>query len=1087
MSFQGDVRGIGLAELLQGLARGRKEGVLTLTSKGEKRAVLGLEDGKAWLLPDPDEEVEDWKTRGRDAWADDPSFTIEPSRMEPIVKAGRLEQLYSLLDGGGVHFRFDPGQMPERVTRLEEQGHSTSEIHCDPIPVEFLLLEYARIADELELAGHPDLVNESSTPCIQDMDELGSIPPHFVQHCDANSTIEEIADRLGWPLRQAQLTILSGLQSGGFRLAHPIEIIRLALHELQRKQFSRAATRLSVWIRQATPGPLVPEDAQALSNEWLAGRLTSALRLMDMRDVRSLLRRLDAALGSTSHAVVHWTEANRIRSNDRISRLRLAAMRLRDGGEECGLDTREVLDLARELRDHGSPVRSGPALAIAAYLQPTVVPQRLELGMGLLAARRVEDCAPWILSACTDLLAQGHADRVLNPLRALLDEDPRNREARELLTRARRQSTKTKKLRRNAAIVASCVAVLGSAAVVKVKIDEQRRSRIEGIRSLLDQPASGIAQLEVHFKDDVSLEIADLRRELEDRLRTSEMATRSAWLDEYHAAQVEAQEGDLVKAVELIRALPAPPRLRLVTEAWPSTTDVMMSMTGRLRQEVLALGPPSIHAPQQAIVEESVRTRAEALRDALNDYEKADTKLAEFRRELDDVIDLVIERDRQRSVDLLAVERRELLAENDRLLRLAHDALERFEYERALRHYEEILENDPAGKVRRVLEEEVEDTRKKLRAVKRARAAAQDGRHQKALEILDETFEETVRIMLPWKVTTTPPGVKVTIEREDQPGEIERETPFTIEGTFADTWTLNFQLPDFDRRLIVVRGPQDVTLALSRTPALHFEATGRVDAIPAPLQDGTTGEYIVCDRNGTIARLAWNGEMRWRQDIKTVSGVARRPVPVPGRDSQYLFMTETGVTWLINPDDGYLDGPWDLEEPPVFGPVVVGDEVRAQLRDGRMARWRTSLRPEVVKPNRATALDESLRHGFQGVFTTLRPGNRTIDELRTPTADGSGWTVRVDDGWYTVSEDGEEDAPFQITRQGTWAYVAWESPAVPGDPPVLWISDGMGLRAFLPPGAKRTLQGSGTGFEETGPPVPNGLFPPPPPDSGGGR
>ena len=101
MSFQGDVRGIGLAELLQGLARGRKEGVLTLTSKGEKRAVLGLEDGKAWLLPDPDEEVEDWKTRGRDAWADDPSFTIEPSRMEPIVKAGRLEQLYSLLDGGG--------------------------------------------------------------------------------------------------------------------------------------------------------------------------------------------------------------------------------------------------------------------------------------------------------------------------------------------------------------------------------------------------------------------------------------------------------------------------------------------------------------------------------------------------------------------------------------------------------------------------------------------------------------------------------------------------------------------------------------------------------------------------------------------------------------------------------------------------------------------------------------------------------------------------------------------------------------------------------------------------------------------------
>ena len=37
MSFQGDVRGIGLAELLQGLSRGRKEGVLTLTARGGHR------------------------------------------------------------------------------------------------------------------------------------------------------------------------------------------------------------------------------------------------------------------------------------------------------------------------------------------------------------------------------------------------------------------------------------------------------------------------------------------------------------------------------------------------------------------------------------------------------------------------------------------------------------------------------------------------------------------------------------------------------------------------------------------------------------------------------------------------------------------------------------------------------------------------------------------------------------------------------------------------------------------------------------------------------------------------------------------
>ena len=62
MSVQGDVRGIGLAELLQGLARGQKEGILTLTASGTQRAVLGIEDGQAWLLPDPDEDPQVWTT-----------------------------------------------------------------------------------------------------------------------------------------------------------------------------------------------------------------------------------------------------------------------------------------------------------------------------------------------------------------------------------------------------------------------------------------------------------------------------------------------------------------------------------------------------------------------------------------------------------------------------------------------------------------------------------------------------------------------------------------------------------------------------------------------------------------------------------------------------------------------------------------------------------------------------------------------------------------------------------------------------------------------------------------------------------------
>ena len=1077
MSFQGDVRGIGLAELLQGLARGRKEGVLTLTSRGDHRSVLGMEDGKAWLLPDPEEDHEVWRTRARSAWADDPNFTIEPAKLEPIVKAARLETLYALLDGGGVHFRFDPGEVPERVTKLEEQGFPHTEIHCQPAPVEFLLLEYARIADEIELAGHPQMIPPDVIPCVADADELSSLQPTLVQAIDGNSTVQEISDRLGWPVRQAQLSVLSGINAGGLRFAHPIEVLRLAQHELQRKQFARAASRLSLWCRIGTPGPLVAEDAEALSNEWLAGRLTAAMRLMAMRNVRCLLRRLDATLNSSSHAVVHWTEANRIKASDRISRLRLMACTLRDGGEGCGLEVREVLDLARELREHDSPMRSGPALAIAAFLQPDSIPQRLELGMGLLQAARSEEAGPWIVSACTDMLAQGHADRILGPLRALIEADPRNREGRELLTQAKRQSTRSKKLRRNVAISASVAVMLGAGAIVKIKMDEKRTDRIASIRSMVTKPRAALAQLSTHFADDTSMEIGDLRSELEERLRKDELKQRNEWLGIFHGAQKEAAEGDILTALEMTREIPPPPRLELVTESWPSRMDILMAMPKRLTDEIHSLGRPNIHKPHQAQLEAAIRERAEELRASLNDIEQNAADFQEFRDAIDEVTELVVRRGEERSTVALQLEREEILSENDRLLDLAHGALERHEYERALRHYDEILENDPSGKVHRVLRDEIELARVKRDAVEQARKSAARGDHAAALEVLTESFDEGVKVMLPFQVVTTPPGATVTITREGDTEGIEKTTPFTLEGTFSDLWTMKVHLDDFDERTLKVDGPQDIALDLSRTPDLHFTTDGRVDAIPMPIGDGTTGDYIVADRNGAIARIAWNGSTRWRQEIKTVSGFARRPVPLQGRGGQLLFLTETGTVWLIDPKDGNPEGPWQPSDPPVFGPVAVGQEVHAQLRSGRLARWSSSLRPRFEEAGVSAPLDESLRYGFEGLFQTIRPNGSDGQELRAPTAGGSGWTVRPEESRYLVFEDGREDEPFTIQKDGDWRYLGWEAPSKKGELPILWISDGMGLRAFLPPGVDRELTPL-HGIDLAGPPVPDVLFGP---------
>jgi hypothetical protein len=1062
MSFQGDVRGIGLAELLQGLARGQKEGILTLTAAGSQRAVLGIEEGKAWLLPDPDEDPSTWAVRARDAWADDPTYETTVERLEPIAKAGRLETLYELLDGGGVHFRFNPGSIGERTTVLAPTEHQKVRVHCSPTQVEFLLLEYARIADEVELANSPRLPHRANTPCITSQQDLGQMPVDLQQQCDGSSTIQEIADRLAQPLRQVQLGLLKGISGGGLRFAHPIEQLHVALQEMQRTEFSRAASRLAVWCRDGSPGPLFPADADALTNEWLAGRLISTLRTMQMRDVRTLLRRIDATLDSPSHAVVHWTEAHRISPGDRIVRLHLSAARLRDEGDACGMEPREALDLARDLRDHHSPVCSGPALAIAAHLQPALVSERLELGLGLLGAGRVPDAAPWILTACTDMLAQGHADRLLTPLRSLLDLDPRNREARELLTRARRRSTRSKKVRQQAAIAGAVLITMVTMGVTKLRASEERRVEIETIGSMLNRPGDALERLDGRFRTDLSVEVLDLRMRLEDQLRKEESLLTEEWDATFDRARREAVEGELLVALDMYRVLPDPPVLRVLSRPWRSGTEILGAITERLKAQITSLGPPTIHAPRQITVEKQVAGSIEALQDALTEDELTAPMLDGFQSELAILTEEVINRERVRSVDRLEAEHARILKENDALLALAHAALAESRFGDALNHYEQILENDPAGKVRRVLEKEVAFTRRKLDAADRARDAAAQGDHIFALEILDGTFEDAERIMLPWKIKTTPPGVRVTVKRhgDDHNDQGQFVAPFALEGTFADVWTLKFELEGFDSRKMSVRGPQDLDVALSRSPAVHFDVNGgRVDAIPAPIGDGTTGEYIVCDRTGAIARMAWGGEMRWQLDINDVSGIARRPVTMPGLQGSQLFITESGCAWLLNPEEGTLRGPLELNSKPVSGPVVIGDEAKLLLGNEMVASWTSSLRPEFTPAGASSDVDDSLQHGFEGLFTVQRPTASGTSALRSTTADGTGWSIKVEDGWYRISEDDHENEPFLIRREGSWAYVAWEAPSIKGDPPVLWISDKLGLRAFLPPNTKRTITG----------------------------
>src|SRR5215831_11977671 len=111
MTFQGDVGGVGLADLLQSLARGR-DGILTLLGRDGLQATLGIESGMVHLLADPSEDPDTWRDRAKSAYIGDPNARIDSVRMTEIARAARIETVYQLLDSDTVHFKFVPGPLP---------------------------------------------------------------------------------------------------------------------------------------------------------------------------------------------------------------------------------------------------------------------------------------------------------------------------------------------------------------------------------------------------------------------------------------------------------------------------------------------------------------------------------------------------------------------------------------------------------------------------------------------------------------------------------------------------------------------------------------------------------------------------------------------------------------------------------------------------------------------------------------------------------------------------------------------------------------------------------------------------------------
>ena len=1062
MSFQGDVAGIGLGELLQGLARGGRDGVLTLRGKGLE-ATLGLSGGQIFLLPEPDENPEIWRKRCERAWVKDPNHRIDSLRMSEIAYAARLETMFQLLDGEGLHFRFEPGAIPapsdtgaqpqedpalgrlDTGTKIEVRVP----VHCHGISSEFLLLEYARLTDECRTHGDANALPVHYVPRLIVQDVPASELERFWGECDGTSNVGEIADRLGWPLRQCKATLVDLSVKGYLDFAHARELLELAQLELDENRFARAASRLAGWCLTAPPGPPPLEEAEMLLQEWQRGKLPVVLASMDARGARTLLRRLDHAHDSAPSSVARWKELRQHQRHDTIAELSCVHWRLRSEDEADAPPVNDLLRLARDFQDRGFRARAGVLLHAASLRLPESTQVRLEVGTRLLQVGRVDEGTHWVLEACRAMVEAGHHDKALVPLRNLLLVDKSCREARALFVLARNKSSTGKRTRRLSVVTLSTVLALSLAAFVKLRTDLHQDRRLDEIEELSKDPQAALAALDEHFADDPSQRVAELRATLLLRMRAERDGLRDKWKAIYAEAQQECTSGDERRGLQLALDLPAPPDLAGMEDGWPTLSELLDGLGARLDQNLAQFPPIDPTGSQESPEDLGREARFEALIEEL----RADVVARErtftldaFLERLDTLRSRVDERDQRRAEATKQRDANLLEQHQNRLLDEARAYYAVADLKRAVARYKELEQVDQGGLLTtRVLAKEISDAKRELSVYEGARQMAGQGKQAQASALIESEISNPRLFTLPCKVVSQPAGARVRFAD----GSI-RVTPFSQDVQLHERVEMTVEHPGYEPLKLVLDGPSDAQVLLSKLADFTWGEEARVNALPVPVGDGC----IVADRAGRIALLGLDGRPVWERRLGTLGGIARTPVFLPRRQGTLLAVTEDGSAWLVEVQGGRVEGPWNMESPPAAGPLSTSEGVIVAFNDGRIARWDSKLRPEILEGPSALSADQrtalaNAGHGAPGNMAVLRRSAAAGNVLQPP---GSDWRVEVGETHIVVhhASDSAQSFPIELRNAGSWCYVAWEAPTAAHPGGRLWLSDDGGLRGFEP-------------------------------------
>ncbi len=1038
MSFQGDVAGLGLGELLQGLARGGRAGVLTLLASGRVLRV-GVRDGQLVLLPEEHERSECWRTRSQRAWAARHDLRIDSLRMREIAQATRLESIFAMLDSDGVHFRFEAGAIPELEPRSDaaQAGANGEALEFDDVvlgpavSVEYILLEHARISDEL--ASQP-------TACAIDPHfvprRLGDEPPQRTleriwTECDGSSSVAEIGDRLGWPLRQVCTSLCALGAHGAMRFADARELLALAHHELQAGQFARAASRLAGWSRLAPAGPASQGDAQLLLDHWERGSLAAALAAMEPRHGRALLARLDAAERDAQRSAQRWLELRRAHKGDFLTEFAALRRAQRCPDESQRPPIADLLRIARRFHDRGQPERAAAVLRAAVLRDNASVATRLEIGQRLMSVGKLEEGAGWVIDACRTLADSGQHDRAVAALKPILHAVPGQREARALYSTSFGRTAKGRRARRNTLAVLGSALVLSIAGVVHVRRGEDFERKLAIVREALDRPEAALAEIDDLFGVSADERVQNLREQLRSRIRQRQIAARQAWILRFQECHLECTGGDPVLGLRnALEMPPIPAGPELGGEPPPRLSALLESLVARLQDLLIASGASSDSVESGHAEQRLSRLIADV--DAVLESAKPSPDLAGFRNTLRSLQLTLDTRARERAAQREKELQDEALAQLDALFAAGRAHAAAGDLERAVASFQRFERAPGGAELAPLFRREMDAVRKHHEAVLAARALAEQGQHTEAIARLAPACQRPAEHLLPCRIESVPSGAHVRLSN----GTL-RTTPFVLECAPGERVAGRVELSGFETAMLVLDGPADREILLSRTPTAHWPTRTRVDAIPVSVDDS----HIVCDREGRVARVGADGRERWSIRLRTAAGIRHAPVFLPRRAGSLLVVDELGYVWVLDSQSGTTEGALQLGSAPASGLQLTPQGVALELEDGRRLLWQGELTPSAEQ---RTDGSEAQQRPHNAGLACLRRSIESGSVLNSPWAQG---TLEVATTHYLLRRT-DGSTGFAATRSGEWTYLAFEAPSARAPRGRAWVSDASGLKSF---------------------------------------